>query len=65
MAKLFEERVPEYIRELNPYVPGRPIEEVERDLKVRAIKLASNRSSLMSDGTPIVFVVDDDVSVRE
>jgi histidinol-phosphate aminotransferase len=46
MAKLFEERVPEYIRELNPYVPGRPIEEVERDLKVRAIKLASNENPL-------------------
>jgi histidinol-phosphate aminotransferase len=46
MAKLFEERVPEYIRALNPYVPGRPIEEVERDLKVRAIKLASNENPL-------------------
>jgi histidinol-phosphate aminotransferase len=46
MAKLFEECVPEYIRTLNSYIPGRPIEEVERELKVRAIKLASNENPL-------------------
>jgi hypothetical protein len=32
LAKLFEERVPEYIHRINAYVPGRPIEEVEREL---------------------------------
>jgi histidinol-phosphate aminotransferase len=46
MTKLFEECVPEYIRTLNSYIPGRPIEEVERELKVRAIKLASNENPL-------------------
>jgi histidinol-phosphate aminotransferase len=46
MAKLFEERVPQYIHDLNPYIPGRPIEEVERELKIRAIKLASNENPL-------------------
>jgi len=38
--------VPDYIRELSPYVPGRPIEEVERELKTHAIKLASNENPL-------------------
>ncbi len=38
--------VPDYIRELPPYVPGKPIEEVERTLKIHAIKLASNENPL-------------------
>ena len=46
MSKLFEERVPDYIHGINAYVPGRPIEEVERELKIRAIKLASNENPL-------------------
>lgn len=46
LTKLFEQRVPEYIRTLNSYIPGRPIEEVERELKIRAIKLASNENPL-------------------
>jgi len=46
IAKLFEERVPEYIRAISPYVPGRPIEEVEREMKIRAVKLASNENPL-------------------
>ena len=43
---LMHELVPDYIRELAPYVPGRPIEEVERELKMHAIKLASNENPL-------------------
>jgi histidinol-phosphate aminotransferase len=46
LAKLFEEHVPEYIHRINAYVPGRPIEEVERELKIRAVKLASNENPL-------------------
>lgn len=46
MSKLFEERVPDYIHGISAYVPGRPIEEVERELKIRAIKLASNENPL-------------------
>jgi histidinol-phosphate aminotransferase len=43
---LIRELVPEWIRELAPYVPGKPIEEVERELKTHAIKLASNENPL-------------------
>jgi histidinol-phosphate aminotransferase len=46
MAKSLHDLIPEYIRGLNPYVPGRPIELVERELKVQAVKLASNENPL-------------------
>ena len=38
---------PEYIRKLNPYVPGKPIEETQREFKLkRVVKLASNENPL-------------------
>jgi histidinol-phosphate aminotransferase len=46
MAKTIEELIPEYIRGLPVYVSGRPIEEVERELKIHAVKLASNENPL-------------------
>ena len=40
-------RVPENILEIEPYVPGKPIEELERELGIaRSIKLASNENPL-------------------
>jgi histidinol-phosphate aminotransferase len=40
-------QVPEHIRNLVPYVPGKPIEETQRELKIkRVIKLASNENPL-------------------
>lgn len=40
-------RVPEYIRNLIPYNPGKPMEEVEREYGIRdCIKLASNENPL-------------------
>jgi histidinol-phosphate aminotransferase len=37
-------RVPPYIESLHAYVPGKPIQEVERELGLPAIKLASNEN---------------------
>ncbi len=39
-------RLPENIRTIQPYVPGKPIEEVERELGISAVKLASNENPL-------------------
>ena len=47
MARTIEELIPDYIRWLPVYVPGRPIEEVERELKICAVKLASNENPLV------------------
>jgi histidinol-phosphate aminotransferase len=41
------DQVPEYIRSLIPYAPGKPIEEVEREVGIsNSIKLASNENPL-------------------
>jgi histidinol-phosphate aminotransferase len=40
-------KVPEYIQTLVPYVPGKPIEETQREYKIKkVIKLASNENPL-------------------
>lgn len=46
MTKSLLDLVPEFIRQIDPYRPGRPIEEVERELNIRAVKLASNENPL-------------------
>jgi len=46
MPKSIEDRIPEHIRRIVPYRPGKPIEEVERELKIHAVKLASNENPL-------------------
>ncbi len=46
MVKPIHEFVPRFIHEIKPYVPGKPMEEVERELKLRAVKLASNENPL-------------------
>jgi histidinol-phosphate aminotransferase len=46
MTKTIEEMIPDYLRGLPVYVPGKPIEEVERELKIHAVKLASNENPL-------------------
>lgn len=40
-------KIPDYIRTLVPYVPGKPIEETQREFNIRrVIKLASNENPL-------------------
>lgn len=46
MTKSFLELVPAHIRAVVPYQPGKPVEEVERELGIRAIKLASNENPI-------------------
>ncbi len=46
MTHTLEELIPNYIQGLPAYVPGKPIEEVEQDLKIHAVKLASNENPL-------------------
>lgn len=46
MTRTIEELIPDYLRGLPVYVQGKPIEEVERELKIHAVKLASNENPL-------------------
>lgn len=46
MKKTIHDLIPEFIRSIEPYKPGKPVEEVERELKIRAVKLASNENPL-------------------
>jgi histidinol-phosphate aminotransferase len=46
LKKSLEELVPSYVAGIRPYVPGKPVEEVERELGLTAIKLASNENPL-------------------
>src|SRR2546430_3987407 len=46
MTRAIEDLIPDYLRGLPVYVPGKPIEEVERELKIHAVKLASNENPL-------------------
>jgi histidinol-phosphate aminotransferase len=38
--------IPEHLRSIAPYVPGKPIEEAERELGITFVKLASNENPL-------------------
>src|SRR3989337_370127 len=51
---------PSYIRELIPYVPGKPVEELERELGIRdAIKIASNENPLGPSALALRAVAED------
>jgi histidinol-phosphate aminotransferase len=40
----FSDIVPRHIQAIQPYKPGKPVEEVERELGIKAVKLASNEN---------------------
>jgi histidinol-phosphate aminotransferase len=47
MPEWIENAIPKHIHSIPPYQPGKPIEELERDLGIRgAVKLASNENPL-------------------
>jgi len=46
MKKSIRELIPAHIHAIEAYRPGKPVEEVERELKIHAIKLASNENPL-------------------
>ena len=52
-------KVPEYILNIKPYVPGKPIEEVERELGIEGIvKLASNENPIGPSPRAVKAVTD-------
>jgi histidinol-phosphate aminotransferase len=46
MTHTLKELIPDYIQGLPAYVPGKPVQEVEQELKIQAVKLASNENPL-------------------
>src|SRR5882724_1606184 len=40
----FDELIPEHIRALRDYVPGKPVRQAERESGIRCIKMASNEN---------------------
>ena len=46
MMPLPADAVPEWIRSVEPYVPGRPVRELESELGRRVLQLASNENPL-------------------
>src|SRR3974377_294072 len=46
MSHTLDELIPGFIHGLPAYVAGKPVEEVEQELKIHAVKLASNENPL-------------------
>jgi histidinol-phosphate aminotransferase len=44
MKRPLADLVPPHVHAIEPYRPGKPIEEVERELGIRAVKMASNEN---------------------
>ncbi len=55
---MFEDVVKKSVLKINPYVPGKPIEEVEREFGIRnAVKLASNENPLGPSKAAVLAVI--------
>jgi histidinol-phosphate aminotransferase len=54
---------PDYISDIKPYVPGKPIEELERELGIKdSVKLASNENPLGPSPMALKAIVDNLIS---
>ena len=54
---------PDYVSEIRPYIPGKPIEELERELDIKdSIKLASNENPLGPSPVALKAIVDNLIS---
>jgi histidinol-phosphate aminotransferase len=54
---------PDYVSEIRPYIPGKPIEELERELGIKdSIKLASNENPLGPSPVALKAIVDNLIS---
>jgi len=52
-------RPPDYISTLNPYIPGKPIDELERELGLKgSIKLASNENPVGPSPSALKAIID-------
>ncbi len=52
-------RPPEYVSAISPYVPGKPVEELERELGIKgSIKLASNENPVGPSPLAIAAIKD-------
>ncbi|HYA12692.1 MAG TPA: hypothetical protein VEF37_06965, partial [Thermodesulfovibrionales bacterium] len=50
---------PNYISTIKPYIPGKPIEELEREIGIRdSIKLASNENPVGPSSKALKFIID-------
>jgi len=49
---------PEHLRAIRPYVPGKPLEEAERELGITFIKLASNENPLGPSPKAVAALLD-------
>lgn len=57
--------VPEHIAAIKPYVPGKPIEELERELGIKnSVKLASNENPLGASPAAIKAITDSLVNLH-
>ena len=52
-------RPPDYISTLNPYIPGKPIDELEREFGIKgSVKLASNENPLGPSPSALKAIID-------
>ena len=53
-------KAPDYVSNIKPYVPGKPVEELERELGIRdSVKLASNENPLGPSSQVLKQIIDD------